>query len=128
MLSRSVLLAAGLATGGALAQTAPQPASQTAPRTASQIAAPAAPPPLKYESTFTGYQPYRDDKRGDWRALNDTVGALRGHAGHLRGTAADAPAPAPATMPTPAAATAPVPGAPANPKPAPADPHAGHKR
>ena len=80
MLSRNLLFAAVFAAGGALAQTTARPAAQTAPQAGTQAA-----PPLKYESTFIGYQPYRDDKRGDWRELNETVGVLGGHNAHLRG-------------------------------------------
>ena len=112
MFSRSWLLAAAFVAGGSVAQTAPQSATQTA----AQSAAPG-PAPLKYESTFTGYQPYRDGKRGDWRELNDTVRALGGHSGHLRGStpeaAAATPVMAPATTPDPSVA------APAKPSPAP---------
>lgn len=71
MLIRSWWFAA-LAAGSAIAQSAAQTASPE-------------PAPLKYESTFTGYQPYRDGKRGDWRELNETVGVLGGHNAHLRG-------------------------------------------
>ena len=112
MFSRSWLMAAAFVAGGSVAQTVPQSAAQTA----AQSAAPG-PAPLKYESTFTGYQPYRDGKRGDWRELNDTVRTLGGHAGHLRGAMPEAPVESPAAAP----------GKPAMPKPAPADPHAGHK-
>lgn len=43
---------------------------------------PAAPP--KYESAFTGYQAYADEKRANWRDVNDTAGLLGGHNAHLR--------------------------------------------
>ncbi len=43
---------------------------------------PAAPP--KYESAFTGYQAYADEKRANWRDVNDTAGVLGGHNAHLR--------------------------------------------
>jgi hypothetical protein len=128
MFSRSWFLAAALVAGGSLAQTAPHSAVQAA-------AQPAAvePAPLKYESTFTGYQAYRDGKRGDWRELNDTVRTLGGHAGHIRGSAPEQTEVAPMTAPATTPATAP--GAPAAvpprqqpPQTAPVDPHAGHKR
>lgn len=53
----------------------------------------AAAPPLRYNSSFADYKPWRDTKPGDWRALNDALqgtGAGGGHAGH-----ATPPAPAP---------------------------------
>ena len=62
-----LLGAAAVMAGGAHAQSAAPPA------------------PLKYESPFTGYQPYRDAKRGNWRELNDTVGVMGGPNAHLLG-------------------------------------------
>ena len=38
----------------------------------------------KYESAFTGYQPYRDEKPANWRDVNDTAAVLGGHNAHLR--------------------------------------------
>ena len=52
-----------------------------APVLAQSGAPPAAP---KYESAFTGYQPYRDEKPANWRDVNDTMGALGGHNAHFR--------------------------------------------
>ena len=63
----TLLGAAAVMAGGAHAQSAAPPA------------------PLKYESPFTGYQPYRDAKRGNWRELNDTVGVMGGPNAHLLG-------------------------------------------
>jgi len=40
--------------------------------------------PPKYESAFTGYQAYADEKRANWRDVNDTAGVLGGHNAHLR--------------------------------------------
>ena len=40
--------------------------------------------PLKYQSTFEGYQAYRDEKRATWRDVNDTMAVLGGHNAHLR--------------------------------------------
>jgi hypothetical protein len=42
------------------------------------------------ESAFAGYRSYRDEPLADWRAVNDEVRAVGGHAGHIR----DNPAPA----------------------------------
>ena len=61
--------------------------------------------PLKYESAFTGYQAFRDEKRAAWRDVNDTVTVLGGHNAHLRGIEAKLPAAVKALA---------------------ADPHAGH--
>lgn len=50
------------------------------PGAAAQPAAPA----LKYESAFTGYTRFADEKRANWRDVNDTAGLLGGHAAHLK--------------------------------------------
>jgi hypothetical protein len=57
--------------------------------------------PLRYPSAFADYKPYSDADLGNWRALNDAVGAAAlkqgGHAGHgasVTPSAASAPAPA----------------------------------
>lgn len=64
MVSKSLIAAGALAVyGTALAQTAAVP---------------------KYESAFSGYQPYADEKRANWRDVNDTAGMLGGHNAHLR--------------------------------------------
>ena len=131
MVFRNTLFAAAFAACGVLGSIATPSAAQTTAQTAAQTAAPSAssePAPLKYESTFTGYQNYRDEKRADWRELNDTVRALGGHAGNVRGTAADAastPAAAPVSPTAPA-----LPGKSDSGQAKPAvrpDPHAGHK-
>jgi hypothetical protein len=45
------------------------------------------PPPVR-ESAFAGYRGYRDEPLADWRAVNDDVREVGGHAGHIRdGTA-----------------------------------------
>ena len=62
---------------GALTVSAPVFA-QTAAQSAAQPAVP------KYESAFTGYQPYRDEKPANWRDVNDTAAVLGGHNAHLR--------------------------------------------
>jgi len=38
-----------------------------------------------YDSAFVGYQPYREPALADWRALNEEVGTVGGHAGIFRG-------------------------------------------
>jgi Cu/Ag efflux protein CusF len=41
-------------------------------------------PALKYQSAFDGYSRFADEKRANWRDVNDTAGLLGGHAAHLR--------------------------------------------
>ena len=43
-------------------------------------------PAVKYESAFTGYAPFREEKLAPWREVNDEVGKVRGHAGIFGGT------------------------------------------
>ena len=40
------------------------------------------------ESAFAGYRSFRDEPLADWRAVNDEVRGLNGHAGHIRERAA----------------------------------------
>jgi len=42
-------------------------------------------PALKYESAFTGYSPFREEKLVPWREVNDEVGKVRGHVGIFGG-------------------------------------------
>lgn len=62
---------------------------------------PAAP---QYRSAYTDYQPYRDEPMLPWRAVNEEVARVGGHAGIFGGAHAGhgtAPAqPAPAAKPT----------------------------
>ena len=62
-----------------------------APLFAQPVAAPGAPAAAaakstvpKYESAFSGYQSYRDEKPANWRDVNDTAAVLGGHNAHLR--------------------------------------------
>lgn len=48
-----------------------------------------APPPAT-ESAFAGYRSYRDEPLADWRAVNDEMRGLGGHAGHIRDTGSPA--------------------------------------
>jgi hypothetical protein len=41
--------------------------------------------PLAYESAFETYRPYREEPVADWRAVNDEVGRVGGHAGIVGG-------------------------------------------
>jgi hypothetical protein len=64
-------------------------------------------PPLAAESAFAGYRSYRDEPLADWRAVNDEMRGLGGHAGHIR----DAAPPASLTSPPPSERAAPKPPA-----------------
>lgn len=65
-------------------------------------------PLIDYRSAFDGYRPWSTEPLRDWREVNDEVGRLGGHAGHLRGSLAPAIArpsdgrspPAPAAAPS----------------------------
>lgn len=49
-----------------------------------------------YRSAFSGYQPARDEQESPdktWRAANEEIGRLGGHAEHIKGSAAVSPAP-----------------------------------
>jgi hypothetical protein len=57
---------------------------------------------VEYRSSFENYRPWSPEPLRDWRAVNDEVERLGGHAGHLRSTAADERQPeAPASPPAP---------------------------
>ena len=43
-------------------------------------------PVRPYVSTFEGYRPYADPEIARWRAVNEEMGRLKGHAGHVPGT------------------------------------------
>ncbi|MEJ7930136.1 hypothetical protein WG922_09130 [Ramlibacter sp. AN1015] len=78
-------------------------------------------PALQYQSAFSDYKPWRELKRGDWRAVNDTVGSAKHSGSHGAGAAPSEPArPAEA-----ARSTAPAHGPSAAPSAAPYPP-AGH--
>ena len=53
-------------------------------------------PMRPYVSAFEGYQPYNDPEIARWRAVNEAMGRLKGHAGHA---AASAPGNAGAAIP-----------------------------
>lgn len=53
-------------------------------------------PQPEYHSAFSGYRKAGFDEKRDWRQANDTVRDLGGHAGALKGPAADAAQAAPA--------------------------------
>jgi hypothetical protein len=62
------------------------------------------------ESAFAGYRSFRDEPLADWRAVNEEVRGLGGHAGHIR----DAAPPASRTPPPAGERAAPKPPASAN--------------
>ena len=45
-----------------------------------------------YESAFSGYRPWAEPKLARWREVNDEVGRIGGHVGHV-GQAKPAPKP-----------------------------------
>ncbi len=47
----------------------------------------AAAPAVKYESTFTGYVLFRDEKLAPWREVNDEAARVGGHLGIFSGAA-----------------------------------------
>ncbi len=70
----------------------------------------AAVPAVKYESVFTGYLPFRDEKLAPWREVNDEAARVGGHLGIFGGAAGHAghgttkpTVQAPASTPKPAA-------------------------
>ena len=67
-------------------------------------AAPPTPQPLAFQSALQGYQPYTDDKIGNWKAANDTTARIGGWRAYAK------EASAPAATPTPAAAAVPATG------------------
>ena len=49
-------------------------------------------PETFYQSAFADYKPLQDEALQDWRQVNDEMGRLRGHMGHLEtGQAAGQP-------------------------------------
>lgn len=90
-------------------------------------------PAVKYESAFTGYAPFREEKLAPWREVNDQVGTVRGHAGIFGGAGhaghgggdkagQSKPAAKPAGKSAEPASSTPARGAPK----APSDEHKGH--
>lgn len=83
-------VAVALIAGGAHAQGRPKPEDPAAPAA-----------PLGHASAFEGYRAFADEPLAPWRAVNDEVGRVGGHAGVLRAEERK-PAP-PAAAPAPAA-------------------------
>ena len=62
----------------AASSAAAQPATRPDPADAK-----ASVPTYRYESTFKDYQPYADPQTARWRDLNEEMGRLGGHLGHM---------------------------------------------
>lgn len=70
-------------------------ADTAAPQPATVTDAGARVPSLTYDSAFSGYQPFREQKLAPWREVNDEAHKAGGHIGIVGGAAAkkiDAPA------------------------------------
>jgi hypothetical protein len=80
------------------ALTTPAAAQQPRPDPADPAASVS---PVKYESAFAGYAPYREQHVAPWRDVNDEVARAGGHAGIFRVRGAHSPA-KPAANPAPA--------------------------
>ena len=66
------------------AVAAPSAQAQQSVASAASTDAAAPVPATRYESAFTGYQRYRDEKPAPWRDLNDAARDAGGHIGILR--------------------------------------------
>ncbi len=111
---------------GAAQSTLPNPQAASSP-----LDPKASVPALSYESAFTRFRRWSDEKPVAWRQANDTVTGIGGWRVYAReaqqvdaAPAAKAPAPAAAATPARAAPPAPAPADPAQPAPA---GHGGHK-
>lgn len=85
--SAVALLAAIAGSAHAQQPAPPDPAVPSVP-----VAKPA------YQSVFTDYRPWAEGTPDRWRAANEEVGRLRGHAGHVK-PAAEPPATAAPSKP-----------------------------
>ena len=56
-------------------------------------------PAAAYESAFTGYRPYVDPELARWREVNEEMGRLNGHIGHVPGSVPPRGAAAPTPKP-----------------------------
>ena len=68
---------------------------------------PLVPAPVTFQSAFDGYQPYSDDKTGNWKAANDTTAQIGGWRAYAKEASAPAVQPAPQTAAQPARPIAP---------------------
>lgn len=77
MFNNTAVVALALAASHAVAQTDARPGP----------AVPAGPGrPVEYDSAFQRYRPFVDPELSRWREVNDEMGRLNGHAGHLPGS------------------------------------------
>ncbi len=60
------------------------------PKPASAADASARVPEIQYDSAFSGYQPYREQKPAPWREINDEAHKAGGHIGIFGGAASGA--------------------------------------
>ena len=65
-------------------------------------------PPPAPPSAYAGYRPFRDEALTPWREVNDEVGRLGGHSGHMTGHVKDDAQPAAPQPQSVAPATEPV--------------------
>ncbi len=72
-----IVMVAALAPLIAAAQSAPGPDASD-PK--------AAKPPAGYRSAFDGYRPYAEPDIARWREVNEEMGRLGGHVGHVPGS------------------------------------------
>ena len=101
MNTRFFMAACGLASLLGMAAHA-QPAAPPVPFPTTQPT----PQPLAFQSALQGYQPYTDDKIGNWKAANDTTARIGGWRAYVKEASAPADTPAPATAAVPATGTA----------------------
>lgn len=80
---RFFIAAWGLASVAAHAQPAAQPTPQ----------------PPAFSSALQGYQPYTDDKTGDWKAANGTTARVGGWRAYAREASAPVAVPTPVATP-----------------------------
>lgn len=92
-MNRSAFALAGVAAWAGAAALGPTPARAADPT----VTLPA--PRLAYTSAFAGVPGHSDAAPIEWARSNALVGELKGHAGHLRGSAAPAPNALPAQAP-----------------------------
>ncbi len=85
----ALLCCAALSVNAADTAQAPAPAGGPDSAQASTDAAVPAPVPA-FESVLESFRPFRaDEPMRDWREVNDEVGGLGGHVGHLRPAATE---------------------------------------
>ena len=81
--------AAATALALAASAAAQTPSAGVQPRLRPDDPAVKTPPPAP-PSAFAGYRPFLDEPSPPWREVNDEVGRLGGHMGHMKGEAESA--------------------------------------